>query len=86
MSIIRDIDQDPEKQKIISNLVNYSRERGIQVIAEGVETVEELHTLLKLDVDFLQGFLLSRPAEVPEHVSNLTLQHIRAFHAANRKK
>ncbi|MEG2088242.1 MAG: EAL domain-containing protein, partial [Angelakisella sp.] len=61
MSIVRDIDSDPSKQDILRNLISYSHERGIRVIAEGVETPAELQTLVGLSVDLLQGYYIGHP-------------------------
>ena len=62
MSIVRDIDIDENRQKLLTNLLSYTKERQIQVIAEGVETAGELRTLLRLGVDYLQGFYLGMPS------------------------
>lgn len=65
MSIVRGIDADPDRQSICKNLVSYSRQRQIKVIAEGVETVGELQTLIDCQVDYLQGYYLGKPEEEP---------------------
>ena len=39
------------------------------IIAEGVETKEELEKVLELKVDLLQGYYLARPAAVPQEVN-----------------
>ena len=62
MSIIRHIDIDQSRLKLLQNLISYSRERGIAVIAEGVETREEMRVLIENGVDYLQGFYLGRPS------------------------
>lgn len=69
MQVIRGIHTDTNKQQIVAGLVNRAHKLGTQVIAEGVETAEELRTLMGLDVDLAQGYFLSRPAAVPEPVS-----------------
>lgn len=65
MSIVRGIDADPDRQSICKNLVSYSRQRQIKVIAEGVETLGELQTLIDCQVDYLQGYYLGKPEEEP---------------------
>ncbi len=62
MAIIRHIDIDQSRLRLLQNLVSFSRERGIRVIAEGVETKEEMQVLIENGVDYLQGFYLGRPA------------------------
>jgi EAL domain-containing protein (putative c-di-GMP-specific phosphodiesterase class I) len=47
---------------MITGLVHFARETGCELIAEGVETIEELEVLRRLGVTLGQGFLLGRPA------------------------
>lgn len=61
MSIVRGIDADPVRQRIVLAIAKLARELGMQVVAEGVETVAERDLLITLSCDFLQGFLLARP-------------------------
>lgn len=60
------------------NLVSYSRERGIRVIAEGVECQEEMEVLIENGVDYLQGFYLGRPADQPGPLPEDIVGSIRA--------
>lgn len=69
MAIIRDIDTDIDKQQIVANIVDYAHQRGMYIIAEGVETKEELKKVLDLEVDLLQGYYLARPAAVPQPIN-----------------
>jgi len=61
MTLVRKIDEQPVKQKLVSSLTALSKDMGHQVIAEGVETREERDTLVELGCDLLQGYLFSRP-------------------------
>lgn len=61
MAIIRNIDRDSARQKIVENIVSYSSARGIKVVAEGVENMEELGCLKGLGVDYVQGYLVAKP-------------------------
>lgn len=65
MSIVRDIDSDGNRQTLLRNVLSYTKERDMYVIAEGVETREEMEMLIRSGVDYLQGFYLAEPAEVP---------------------
>jgi EAL domain-containing protein (putative c-di-GMP-specific phosphodiesterase class I) len=70
MSLTRGIDKDPAKRALAVALVHFSRDTGSQLIAEGVETSEELAILIELGIQKAQGFFLGRPlrlAELPEH-------------------
>ena len=62
MSLIRDIDQDNHKFTLVRNLVELCHSMGSKVVAEGVETEGELRTLMTLQADYVQGYLLGRPA------------------------
>lgn len=61
MSIIRGINKDKKKRSVVSSIVKFCRELDIMIIAEGVETEEELETLIDLDVDYGQGYFLAHP-------------------------
>ena len=58
---IQDIHRYPEKQNFLEVMVTLSEKMGTKVIAEGIETQEELTFLESLNVDYVQGFLLGKP-------------------------
>jgi EAL domain-containing protein (putative c-di-GMP-specific phosphodiesterase class I) len=62
MTLIRNVDREPVKQKLIASLTALSRDMGHQVIAEGVESCKERDALIDLGCDYLQGYLFARPA------------------------
>jgi EAL domain-containing protein (putative c-di-GMP-specific phosphodiesterase class I) len=61
MSLVRNIDTEEVKQKLVGSLVVLCKELGLSVVAEGVETVAERDTITKLGCDMLQGFLFAQP-------------------------
>lgn len=61
MSLIRGLDQSPTKQKLLRSIVGLCRDLEIRMIAEGIETVEERDTLVRLGGDLCQGYLFARP-------------------------
>lgn len=61
MSLTRDVDKDVGRRALVASLIQYAREIGAKLVAEGVETDEELGTLRQLGVPLAQGFLLGRP-------------------------
>ena len=73
LSIIRDIDTDVNKRQIVSNTVSYAHQRGMKVVAEGLETADEVRTVLSLGVDLLQGFFLAMPQVEPGGASEESL-------------
>lgn len=68
MNIIRNIDKDEKRQIIFNNLISYARSRGIKVIAEGVETREELLYVKENGADFVQGYFIAKPKKNPEDI------------------
>lgn len=80
LSIIRDIDTDPDKQQIVENIVAYAHKRDMKIVAEGLETPEEIQKVLELEVDLLQGFYLARPEPVPGNINEDALKIIAAFY------
>lgn len=81
LSIIRSIDTDANKRQIVSNTVSYAHQRGMKVVAEGLETADEVRTVLSLGVDLLQGFFLAMPQVEPGGASEESLAVIAEMHA-----
>ena len=61
ISLIRDIDRDPIKRKLVGSLTQLCKELGMRVVAEGIETVAERDTCAGLGCDLLQGYLFAKP-------------------------
>ena len=80
ISIIHGIDSDPNRRQLLSNLLEYAHERNIQVIAEGVETREEMETVVRAGVDYLQGYYIGTPAESPGTPSANVQRAIQSAH------
>lgn len=82
MGIVRGVDVIPENRDVVRLLIERAHERGILAIAEGVETEGELTTLVGLGIDYLQGYLIGRPAprlaETGEDVRHLIHDAYRA--------
>jgi diguanylate cyclase (GGDEF)-like protein len=58
-SFVRDIVSDPDDAAIVSAIVALARTLKLEVVAEGVETREQLAVVRELGVDRYQGFLVS---------------------------
>jgi len=65
MSLIRDLHNRPLKRELVDTITRFSKRAGIEVIAEGIETIEELETLRDIGVHHAQGFLFARPSSPP---------------------
>jgi EAL domain-containing protein (putative c-di-GMP-specific phosphodiesterase class I) len=65
ISLCRCIESDRARQVLAGGLVSFGRELGATVVAEGIETGEELEAVRKLGVDSAQGYFLGRPVSPP---------------------
>ncbi|RGY97170.1 EAL domain-containing protein [Clostridium sp. AM58-1XD] len=61
MHLIRDINDDANRQLLLRNIMSYTREAEIKVLAEGVETREEIELLMEFGIDLYQGYYIARP-------------------------
>lgn len=62
ISLTRGIDTDPVRRSLATALIAFGRETGSEIVAEGVETAQELRALRALGVAKAQGYYLGRPA------------------------
>ena len=61
MNLTRDIDSDPARRALAAALIGFAHDVGSLIVAEGVETEEELRVLQALGADAVQGYLIGRP-------------------------
>jgi EAL domain-containing protein (putative c-di-GMP-specific phosphodiesterase class I) len=61
-ALVADVNSDPAKVALIGSLVGFARSTGAAICAEGIETLQELRTLVHLGVAHGQGWALARPA------------------------
>ena len=66
--IVRGVGQSSYKQKLLQAVSNFSDSVGSNVIAEGVETWDELKTVFRLGIRYVQGFLLGKPSPQPREI------------------
>jgi EAL domain-containing protein (putative c-di-GMP-specific phosphodiesterase class I) len=60
-SFVRDITQDPADRELISAAIAMAHGLGLKVVAEGVETEEQLAILAGHGCELAQGYLFGRP-------------------------
>jgi EAL domain-containing protein (putative c-di-GMP-specific phosphodiesterase class I) len=60
--LVRGVGGDPDRQRVIAGISRLCHELDMRVIAEGVEDGRDLTTLIALDCDLFQGYLLGRPS------------------------
>jgi EAL domain-containing protein (putative c-di-GMP-specific phosphodiesterase class I) len=61
MELVRNIDRDSRKRKVVAHTLAMLRDLGIVPLCEGVETSEELNVLAALGVTLIQGYLIAKP-------------------------
>jgi len=71
-SFITDICTNHEDNILVSTIIAMSKALGKEVVAEGVETKEQLQLLIELGCDYIQGYYFSKPLPVENLVSYLT--------------
>ncbi len=62
MELVRRIDTDPVRQAIVQGILGVCKALNIEVVAEGIETVEEFQLLRSLGIYYFQGYMFARPA------------------------
>ena len=62
MDLIRNIESHGPRQSIVRAIHQICFELGIDLIAEGVETLDEYHWLRETGIELYQGFLFAKPA------------------------
>lgn len=61
MALTRGIEKDRVRRSIVTGILTVCKDLGIDVIAEGIETQDELSALLELGVERFQGYLFAKP-------------------------
>jgi diguanylate cyclase (GGDEF)-like protein len=63
-SFVRDIPASSDSITIVSAIIAMAKELGVNVLAEGVETEEQLEFLRKKGCNYIQGYYFSKPVDV----------------------
>ncbi len=61
-SLLSGIQSDSHKQHFVREIISFCHDNDILALAEGVETPDELQTVIHLGVDLIQGFYTGRPS------------------------
>lgn len=64
-SFVTDISTDARAHAVVRAVVDLAHAHDLTVVAEGVETAEQLETLRSMRCDMVQGFHLGRPMSAP---------------------
>jgi len=73
-SFVRDLEVDSDDRAIASTIVSMGRNLRLTVLAEGVETAEQLALLRNMDCDMAQGYYFSRPLAAADITELLRMQ------------
>ncbi len=65
MELVRNVHADPYKARIAANLLDVANALGIEALAEGIETEEELAWVQAHGATYAQGYLIARPSAAP---------------------
>ena len=81
-SLLSEIQSKPQKQHFVREVINFCRDNNIMALAEGVETSEELRTVILLGADLIQGYYTARPsAELIPQIDEKIRDEIRKYHS-----
>jgi EAL domain-containing protein (putative c-di-GMP-specific phosphodiesterase class I)/response regulator of citrate/malate metabolism len=68
-ALTRNVYKDPARRALAAGLISFAAELGATIIAEGIQTRQELDTLRELGVRYGQGFYLGRPGPIADVMS-----------------
>ena len=79
-SLLSEIQDRPQKQYFVREIIEFCHDNDILALAEGVETPEELRTVIHLGADLIQGYYTSKPGpelldEINKTVKNEILSY-----------
>lgn len=77
--LVHEIHKDKSKKSLVRMLVRHCDDMEYKLIAEGIETEEELKCLINIGVEFGQGFFLRKPSAEFEEVDPLVKKLIKEF-------
>jgi EAL domain-containing protein (putative c-di-GMP-specific phosphodiesterase class I) len=75
-SFLRALDRDAHNRGVVESISALGRCMGIDVIAQGIESLEQLSELRRLGVRYAQGYLFAEPLD-PDSATDLVLERLR---------
>ena len=76
--LVREINIDNKKLMFAKSLIEFCKKNNILVIAEGVETIEELKCVKEAGADYVQGYLIAKPnleiKDIPLEIKKLIIE------------
>lgn len=84
--LIQDIHKEDIKKALLKGMVAFSKASHTKIIAEGIESYEELKVLVELGVDYAQGYFIQRPAETIAPIDENLVIAIKGIHTELKKQ
>ncbi len=79
-SLLSEIQNKPQKQHFVREIIEFCHSNNIKALAEGIESSEELRTVIHLGADLLQGFYTGRPeAEFVGRIDEKIINEIKSY-------
>lgn len=69
MELTREAHRNRVKMELLRAITGFSKDAGIPMIVEGIETEDELSTVTALGVHLVQGYLVGRPSPTPSRAN-----------------
>ena len=86
-ALLANIQESPQKQHFVKDIIEFSHDNNIMALAEGVETAEEVETVINLGIDLIQGFYTARPsAKIAKSIAPSIKDEIIRYSANRTKK
>ena len=89
--LIEGIQNDTNKQMFVKSTIEFAALNGIKVLAEGVETFEEMQAVIEYGVDLIQGYYVARPSaevidNIPDRIKREVINENLRLSSYNRDK
>ena len=79
-TLLSDIEKSHQKQHFVREIIDFCHDNGMLALAEGIETQDELRTVIRFGADLIQGYYTGRPAPEPVESINFNVRsEIRRF-------
>lgn len=79
--LLSEIQNSPQKQHFVNEIIEFAHNNNIMALAEGVETVEELEMVIRLGADLIQGYYVAKPSA--EVIQTIPVKVKREIHQYN---
>lgn len=76
-SLLLDLEDSPQCASMIRHMIRMAHELGMQVVAEGIESVGQVLLLREMQCDYVQGYVFSKPLNTDEFAGFLSSQPVR---------